>query len=238
VLTGFLIAALLTVVPTARVRATRISDVDTVEYLSNSEKDLIREINVLRADPAKYVVHLEQMKKYYRGKEYKPPGSTVALLTNEGIAAVDEAIAFVRTAKAVTQYELSKGLSRAAKDHVTDLGKSGNSGHKGTDGSSTEARCNRYGTFSNGIGENIVYQSDSAREIVLGWLVDDGVATRGHRRNLLSPGYKFIGVAIGEKSSYGSMCVLTFAGTYAEMIVAPGKTAKPAATQKSAVRKM
>jgi uncharacterized protein YkwD len=238
VLTGFLIAFLLTVAPAARVSATRISDADTVEYLSNSEKDLIREINVLRADPAKYVVHLEQMKKYYRGKEYKPPGSPAALLTNEGVSAVDEAIAFVRTAKAVAPYELSQGLSRAAKDHVTDLGKTGNSGHRGTDGSSTEARCNRYGTFSNGIGENIVYQSDSAREIVLGWLVDDGVASRGHRRNLLSQGYKFIGVAIGEKSNYGSMCVLTFAGVYAEMSASPGKSVKPVATQKSAIRKM
>ena len=178
------------------------------------------------------------MKKYYKGMEYRPPGSSVTLLTNEGVSAVDEAITFVRNAKPVPQYAVSKGLSRAAKDHVTDLGKTGNSGHKGTDGSSTEARCNRYGTFSNGIGENIVYQSEIAREIVLGWLVDDGVASRGHRRNLLSPGYKFIGVAIGEKTSHGSMCVLTFAGAYAEMIVAPGKAAKPAGAQKGAVRKM
>ncbi len=226
-------------------RAASGSDVETADYLSPFEKDLIREINLLRADPAGYVANLEQMKKFYKGKDYQRPGQPT-LMTNEGVGAVDEAIAFLRTAKPLPPYSLSKGMTLAAKDHVKDLGKTGNSGHKGTDGSSTEARVNRYGSFSNGIGENIVYQSDTAREIVLGWLVDDGVATRGHRRNLLSSNYRYIGVSTGERSSYGSMCVLTFAGAYAEssgasVNGAQPATAKPAggpAPTKSGARKM
>ncbi len=204
------------------------TDVETADYLSAPEKDLIREINLLRANPQQYIAHLEQMKKYYKGKDYQPPGQSQRLTTDEGAGAVDEAIGFLRTAQPVAAFSLSKGLSLAAKDHVKDLGQTGNSGHKGTDGSSVESRVNRYGRFSNGIGENIVYQNNSAREIVLGWLVDDGVASRGHRRNLLSTNYQYIGVAIGELSTHGSMCVLTFAGAYTETPTAPDKN-KPAA---------
>ncbi|MBC7909720.1 MAG: hypothetical protein H7Y30_04415, partial [Pyrinomonadaceae bacterium] len=41
------------------------TDVETADYLSAPEKDLIREINLVRANPQQYVAHLEQMKKYY-----------------------------------------------------------------------------------------------------------------------------------------------------------------------------
>jgi uncharacterized protein YkwD len=178
------------------------------------------------------VAYLEQAKKYYNGKNYKPPGQ-VALATVEGVAAVDEAISALRAAKPLSPFSLSKGMSMAAKDHVKDLGSTGNVGHKGTDGSTVEVRVSRYGNFSNGIGENIVYQNDTAREVVIGWLIDDGVATRGHRRNLLSASYRYLGVCVGTRSSYGSMSVLTFAGEFAEM--AAGK-AQPAAAQPSAAQ--
>lgn len=206
------------------------SDIEKAEYLTLTEKDLVREINLLRSNPAQYAANLEQMKKNYKGSDYIAPGQIQRLTTNEGVKAVDEAISFLRASKPLPPYILSKGLSAAAKDHVKDLGKTGNTGHKGTDGSTTETRCNRYGAFSNGIGENIVYQSDSAREIVMGWLVDDGVASRGHRKNLLSANYRSLGVAVGDKNQFGAMCVLTFAGTYAEMQGAP-------ATNKAAARK-
>jgi uncharacterized protein YkwD len=211
-------------------RANSGADIESADYLSSPEKDLVREINLLRSNPQAYAAYLEQAKKYYKGKDYKLPGQ-VALTTVEGVAAVDEAIGFLRAAKPSSPFSLSKGMSLAARDHVNDLGSTGNVGHKGTDGSTTEVRVNRYGNFSNGIGENIFYQNDSAREVVIGWLIDDGVATRGHRRNLLSSNYRYLGVCIGARGSYGSMCVLTFAGEYAE---AQAGAAQPSAAQPSA----
>lgn len=223
VATTFLILSLLFVnLPSAGARESG-SDLEKVDYLSSPEKDLAREINLVRSNPQQYAAYLEQSKKYYKGKDYQPPGKAARLTTVEGVSAVDEAIAALRATKPMPSFALSKGMTLAARDHVKDLGRTGNTGHKGTDGSSTEARCNRYGSFSNGIGENIVYQTDSPREVVIGWLVDDGVASRGHRRNLLSANYRYIGVAVGDRTDFGSMCVLTFAGSYAEMLNAPGK---------------
>lgn len=223
--------------PFAGGRASSGTDIESADYLSPTEKDLVREINLLRSNPQAYVAYLEQAKKYYKGKDYKPPGQ-VALATVEGVAAVDEAISALRAAKPLSPFSLSKGMSSAAKDHVKDLGSTGNVGHKGTDGSTVEVRVNRYGNFSNGIGENIVYQNDTAREVVIGWLIDDGVATRGHRRNLLSTGYRYLGVCVGTRSSYGSMSVLTFAGDFAERAAGKAQPAAAPVKSKAAARKM
>lgn len=212
------------------------TDVDSAEYLSAPEKELVREINLLRSNPQGYIQYLEQAKKYYKGKDYTPPRQAT-LTTVEGVSAVDEAIGFLRTAKPLPAFSLSKGMCLAAKDHVKDLGRTGASGHKGTDGSTTEMRVSRYGNFANGIGENIFYENESPREVVIGWLIDDGVATRGHRRNLLSNSYRVLGVSVGERSSYGSMCVLTFAGTYAEGAGKPQPATAAPANGKAAARK-
>lgn len=201
------------------------------DTLTPTETELVKEINLLRSDPVKYVVYLEQMKKYYKGKDYKPPGQTMSLVTIEGVSAVDEAIAALRGMTPLPPYTMSPGMCSAAKDHAKDMGRTGNSGHRGTDGSTVEMRVSRYGTFSNGIAENIFYESSGAREAVLGWLVDDGVANRGHRRNLLSTNYRYLGVAVGEPTEAGSMCVLTFAGSFVE-----SKAGAAATRQKSATK--
>lgn len=202
------------------------------DALSSTEAELVTEINLLRADPPKYAMYLEQMKKYYKGKDYKPPGETMSLITVEGVSAVDEAIKALRATKPLPPYTMSPGMCSAAKDHAKDIRRSGNSGHKGTDGSTVETRVSRYGTFSNGVAENIFYESTGAREAVKGWLVDDGVPNRGHRRNLLSTNYRYLGVAVGERSDAGSMCVLTIAGDFVET------KAGPATNKTKAVRKM
>jgi uncharacterized protein YkwD len=63
-------------------------------------------------------------------------------------------------------------------------------------------------------GENINYGNDDARRIVASLLIDDGVPSRGHRRNLLNGTFKFVGVSIGPHPVYGHMCVIDFAGSY------------------------
>jgi len=74
--------------------------------------------------------------------------------------------------------ELRKGLILGAKDHVNDLVKSGQSGHRGSDGSILEDRLNRYGSWSVFRGEDIVYRSRKAREDVIALIIDDGVKSR------------------------------------------------------------
>lgn len=190
--------------------------VTQVELLgSPREKDILAEINLARTNPAQYLGYLEDFKPFYHGKEIKySDGST--LVTNEGVSALNEAITFVRSLKPLPPLELRKGLILGAKDHVNDLAKTGQSGHRGSDGSLTEDRLNRYGSWSDSVGEDIVYRSRKAREDVIALIIDDGVKSRGHRKNIFKSDFHVIGLALSPPAESPSMCVITFAGGFAD----------------------
>ncbi len=58
-----------------------------------------------------------------------------------------------------------------------------------------EQRIERFGRWDGSIGEDIFYGDQTARERILLWLIDDGVQSRGHRKRLLGPDYKLVGIA-------------------------------------------
>jgi uncharacterized protein YkwD len=189
--------------------------VDKLEYLSPLEKAVVKEINLARTSPKEYLSLLEQFSKYYDGKLLKLPGQT-PILTREGTSAVAEAIRSLRSQKPVPPLSPSKGMSLGAKDHIGDLRTSGASQHKGSDGSQTWDRVNRYGTWQKIIGENICFGHNKARNIVMTLMIDDGVPGRGHRKNIFHPDFRLVGVACGDHPAYRSICVITFAGGYTE----------------------
>jgi uncharacterized protein YkwD len=175
-----------------------IAHLDTarnVNYLSNLEKDIILEMNMARSDPKKY--------------------AEMYINSNLG-AYAKECYEELKNAESRPMLLPKKGLSQAAKDHVADTGPKGVVGHDGIDGSSMSSRINRYGTWGRGASENISYGSNTAREIVLQLLIDDGVESRGHRRNIMNMNTKYVGVATGSHAVYRIMCVQDFAVEYTD----------------------
>jgi uncharacterized protein YkwD len=185
------------------------------KFLSPLENAVVYEINRARTAPKEYASLVEQSKKYYDGKVLKLPAET-PILTKEGVGGVIEVIRYLRSVKPLPPLHPSKGMSSGARDHVTDQGSSGSSQHKGSDGSQPGDRVNRYGTWEKSIGENIAYGSDKARNIVMFLIIDDGVSSRGHRKNIFNPDFRIIGVACGHHPAYRTICVVTFAGGYKE----------------------
>lgn len=190
--------------------------------LSQAEQDLLTEINQVRAHPQAYVSYLENLKPLFSGKEYKPAGHQAALTTQEGWAAVEDAIKFLRATKPVAPLTASAGLSLAAVAHVKDQSGSGATGHTGSSNNLIEQRVKPFGTWQGAIGENLSYGNESTRERILTWLIDDGFASRGHRKRLLSSDYRVAGIGCGPHPEYGTMCCLTLAGGFISL--QPAKT--------------
>ena len=176
---------------------------------------ILAEINRVRTKPARLVTELEEYRSHFQGKELRVPGE-VTLLTQEGAAAVDETINFLKNARALPTMRLSAGMSRAAANHVNDLGPRGAVGHYSSDGSSPSDRLSRYGAWKKSIGENISFGEKAARRVVMQLLIDDGVPDRGHRKNFFKDEFRVVGIACGKHTIYRQMCVIDFAVDYQE----------------------
>lgn len=185
------------------------------EYLSALEKEILRELNLARTQPAQYAEFVAQMKSYYDGKLFQRPNEET-VLTEEGVAAVEEAVRFLRKVKPLSPLSPSRGLSLAARDHVAEQGPRGAIGHRSRDGSTISDRLNRYGRWQEATAENISYGESQARMIVAVWIIDDGVPERGHRDNLFNKDLKIAGVSCGAHAAFKSICVVDFAVRYQE----------------------
>jgi uncharacterized protein YkwD len=104
-------------------------------------------------------------------------------------------------------------LSLAAKDHVVDQSKTGQTGHNGSDRSTPVSRAGRYGKGQY-IGENIAYGNTTGRDIVCSLLIDDGVPSRGHRTNIMNKAYTQTGVGFGTHAQYRTSCTIAYADGY------------------------
>ncbi len=184
-------------------------------FATKIEIDVVTDLNLARTNPKAYAQLLREYRKLIRGNYLERPGE-ITILLNEGVKAVDEAIAFLERQAALPALSLSRGLSLSAGDHARDQGQSGATGHSGRDGSTMSQRIERYGQWQKTIGENIAYGPSTGRDIVLQLIVDDGVASRGHRANIFNPGFLTVGISYGPHAKYGSVCVQDFAGGFIE----------------------
>lgn len=82
-------------------------------------------------------------------------------------------------------------LEQSALDHAADQEKSGLIGAKGSDGSLPSERIRRHGNWIWKMGENNKYGSETAEEVVVGWVIDDADPKSGHRSNILNKGLPF-----------------------------------------------
>jgi len=101
-----------------------------------------------------------------------------------------------------------KDLSDIANGHATKSGKSGHVGHK-----DMQKRFDPvFGSTYNHMAENCSYGYNDALKIVITLLIDEGVKSLGHRKNILNEFYHSVGVATRSHSVWEYNCVIDFGG--------------------------
>jgi uncharacterized protein YkwD len=161
---------------------------------------VLRELNLARENPKLYATFAAESRPLHMIEHGR---------------AVDEAVRFLSKASPLPPLTLSSGMCRAAADHCAEQ-VAGQLGHDGSDRSSPGDRISRYGSWSSTWGENISYSQKTARGVVLALIIDDGVRSRGHRKNIFSPKFNYAGAAFGPHARYRTVCTIDFAGGYAE----------------------
>jgi uncharacterized protein YkwD len=188
----------------------------TTAYLSDLEKQVVLELNKVRSDPSRYArSFLAPQRKYFAGQKLTYPGE-IPIRTQEGIHAFDECHQVLLKTRSMGILTPKAGLAKAARDHVLDQSKTGQTGHEGRDHSDVSRRANRYGRWNGKVGETIQYGHGAAARIVSSLLIDDGVPSRGHRKIILDPLFRNAGVAFGPHPKFRNLCVIVFAAEYAD----------------------
>jgi uncharacterized protein YkwD len=179
-------------------------------------QQMLAETNLARREPQRYAAYLRELRGQYRGKIRLMPGSGAMVVTSEGVQALDEAIAFLSKQAPLPALAWSPGLAEAAAELVKDEGQTGDIGHVGSSSGDMQKRIERHGTWLGRIAENIGYGPQTARMMVMELIVDDGVAGRGHRKNIFTRQFAVAGVACGPHPRYRNMCVMDFAAGFRE----------------------
>ncbi len=166
------------------------------ELAQPSELDMavLTEINLARANPKSYA------------ETYIAP-----LASRFSAEYFNECIAEMKELAPLAAYTYNSALWHMAKAHADTQGPSGAIGHDRTDGRNFKTVLKDYCASYSSAGENISYGYNAARDIVIQLLVDDGVESRGHRKNILNSAYTQAGAAVTTHSKYRHMCVIDFA---------------------------
>jgi uncharacterized protein YkwD len=174
------------------------------------DRAVVQEMSDVRVRPKDYAKYLRQLRDCFEGTLWKRPGR-IPLRTEEGLAAYDEAIAFLESVSPVGPLRFNDGLARAARLHAQDIGPRGTLEHVGSDGSRLSQRLNRLGTWHGLIAENIGTLEQDPRQVVIQLIVDDGVPERGHRHNLFNPDLHQAGVGSAPHRDYKVVTVIDYA---------------------------
>jgi uncharacterized protein YkwD len=186
---------------------------------------VLAEINAARADPRAYAEKLRKYRAYYDDKLVKEPGDPVGQMTTEGTAAVDEAIAYLGRLPPRPPLKMSPQLASAAARFTAASGAAGRVGHVGSDGSTVGDRLLAVGVRAAMQAETISLSETTAEAAVRQLIIDDGVATRGHRTIIFDPNLVTAGVGCGPHKTWKYMFVMDFASA---LMPPPGTESRPA----------
>lgn len=159
------------------------------QYLSEEEKKVILLTNLARYDGKLFS---ESFLKDFL-QDQKPNRFTKSLFRD------------LEKIKNLPMLVPERDLNEIARGHAEISGKRGTTGHQ-----RFEKRFNPVMGKYNAVAENCAYGFENALDNVLQLLIDEGINSLGHRKNMLNPDYNSIGVSIQDHKKYRFNCVMDF----------------------------
>ncbi|RLD46670.1 MAG: hypothetical protein DRI86_02555 [Bacteroidetes bacterium] len=160
-------------------------------YLTNEEKNIIWLCNLARFDGKLFSKTF--LKEYIEKNQVRYTPYVKSLFSD------------LKKTKKVILFNPDKRIYGLAEEHAVWSGKRGKTGHKKFQERAKRSKHSRF-------AENAQYGDFMAEDIVMDLLIDEGIQTVGHRKNILSPLYRFIGVSIQPHKVYKYNCVMDFGG--------------------------
>ncbi len=159
------------------------------DYLTDEEKNVILISNLARYDGKLFAESF--LKEFLL--DQKPTSYTRSLYRD------------LKKVKGLSMFYPEKDLYSIALGHAKISGKKGTTGHQ-----RFKKRFEPVMRKYNMVAENCAYGYEDAVKIVLELLIDEGISSLGHRKNILNPAFNSIGVSIQDHKNYGSNCVMDF----------------------------
>lgn len=181
-------------------------------------KEVVKELSDARVRPRAWARELREMRGYMEGKVWRLPERT-PLRTEEGLAAIDDTLAFLDAQKPIGPLRFNAGLCEVAAELAQDQAGTGGMGHKDRKGRSLMERLNQFGSINGTAGEAISYGPRDAHDIAWSLIIDDGVPDRGHRANIFNPQFHQAGAALATHPQWGIVCVIDFADGFVPLKV-------------------
>jgi len=166
-------------------------------HAQSREEEVLKLLNTVRANPKAFIT--SHVNTYLKARD----------LNNNRYA--KSLVADLKKCQKMDELKSSKILSAVAQMHALDMGKTGLVGHTSSDGTPFSDRLRKKAKAGGMIGENCDYGNEEPLDIVMALLIDDGIKSLGHRRNILEPHYRWIGIAIEKHKTYRVNCVMDFA---------------------------
>jgi len=163
-----------------------------LNYLNEEEKKVILFMNMARHDGPLFARTL--LDAYVKEKQVESSSYLRSLHRD------------LNRAEGLMPLQPEQDLTAVAQEHAIKSGQKGRVGHQDFNKRFDPLIGNPYMQ----VGENCSYGYETAIDIVISLLIDEGVKDTGHRQNILSADFNSVGVAIRPHKTYRINCVMDF----------------------------
>jgi uncharacterized protein YkwD len=162
----------------------------------DKEKEVLKLLNLVRTNPKGFIK--SHVNDYLKSNTMTQNSYAKSLITD------------LKKTEKMSVLQFSDPLTKVARMHAVDMGESGTVGHTSSDGTSFSDRLRNEAKARGTIAENCDYGNNEPLHIVMSLLIDDGIKSLGHRKNILEPSFRWVGIAIEPHKKYRISCVMDF----------------------------